>query len=258
MAKKKSFILYADYIKHIGKLTDEEAGRLFKAIFEYVNEGRLPDLDGMAAMAFSFISNQLDSDLQKYEETCKKRSENIKKRWEKANKCQNQTDSTADTKDTNEYKCIFCNTNDTDNGIDSDIDIENEIDIENDSDSDIDSDIDIDIDRDIDSDIDIENDSDSGSVLHNNTVPVPGTTTTNVHLTEKQYNDLCGKYGKEIIDRYIAKIGQYLDSNGKKPFPNHYETIVKWLTSDNIQPKRQPSFDIGRIMEHAKNNKPEV
>ena len=232
MAKKKSFILYADYIKHIGKLTDEEAGRLFKAIFEYVNEGRLPDLDGMAAMAFSFISNQLDSDLQKYEETCKKRSENIKKRWEKANKCQNQTDSTADTKDTNEYKCIFCNTNDTDNGIDSDIDIENEI--------------------------DIENDSDSGSVLHNNTVPVPGTTTTNVHLTEKQYNDLCGKYGKEIIDRYIAKIGQYLDSNGKKPFPNHYETIVKWLTSDNIQPKRQPSFDIERIMEHAKNNKPEV
>lgn len=232
MAKKKSFILYADYIKHIGKLTDEEAGRLFKAIFEYVNEGRLPDLDGMAAMAFSFISNQLDSDLRKYEETCKKRSENIKKRWEKANKCQNQTDSTADTKDTNEYKCIFCNTNDTDNGIDSDIDIENEI--------------------------DIENDSDSGSVLHNNTVPVPGTTTTNVHLTEKQYNDLCGKYGKEIIDRYIAKIGRYLDSNGKKPFPNHYETIVKWLTSDNIQPKRQPSFDIGRIMEHAKNNKPEV
>ena len=232
MAKKKSFILYADYIKHIGKLTDEEAGRLFKAIFEYVNEGRLPDLDGMTAMAFSFISNQLDSDLRKYEETCKKRSENIKKRWEKANKCQNQTDSTADTKDTNEYKCIFCNTNDTDNGIDSDIDIENEI--------------------------DIENDSDSGSVLHNNTVPVPGTTTTNVHLTEKQYNDLCGKYGKEIIDRYIAKIGRYLNSNGKKPFPNHYETIVKWLTSDNIQPKRQPSFDIGRIMEHAKNNKPEV
>ena len=232
MAKKKSFILYADYIKHIGKLSDEEAGQLFKAIFDYVNEGRLPDLDGMAAMAFSFISNQLDTDLQKYEETCKKRSENIKKRWEKANKCQNQTDSTADTKDTNEYKCIFCNTNDTDNGIDSDIDIENEI--------------------------DIENDSDSGSVLHNNTVPVPGTTTTNVHLTEKQYNDLCGKYGKEIIDRYIAKIGQYLNSNGKKPFPNHYETIVKWLTSDNIRPKRQPSFDIERIMEHAKNNKPEV
>ena len=80
MPKKKSFILYADYIKHIERLSDDEAGKLFKAIFCYVNNGRLPDLDGMSAMAFSFISNQLDNDLQKYEETCKKRSENIKKK----------------------------------------------------------------------------------------------------------------------------------------------------------------------------------
>ena len=230
MPKKKSFILYADYIKHIERLSDDEAGKLFKAIFCYVNNGRLPDLDGMAAMAFSFISNQLDNDLQKYEETCKKRSENIKKRWDKVNSAKKATGGLCDTNDTNEYKCIFCNTNDTDN--DSVNDNENVN--------------------------DIDNDSDSVSVLHNNTVPGTGTTTTNVHLTEKQYNDLCGKYGKKIIDRYIAKIGQYLDSNGKKPFPNHYETIVKWLTSDNIQPKRQPSFDIERIMEHAKNNKPEV
>lgn len=230
MPKKKSFILYADYIKHIERLSDDEAGKLFKAIFCYVNNGRLPDLDGMSAMAFSFISNQLDNDLQKYEETCKKRSENIKKRWDKVNSAKKATGDLCDTNDTNEYKCIFCNTNDTDN--DSVNDNENVN--------------------------DIDNDSDSVSVLHNNTVPGTGTTTTNVHLTEKQYNDLCGKYGKEIIDRYIAKIGQYLDSNGKKPFPNHYETIVKWLTSDNIQPKRQPSFDIERIMEYAKNNKPEV
>ena len=234
MAKKKSFILYADYIKHIRRLSDEEAGRLFKAIFDYVNEGKLPDLDGMAAMAFSFIANQLDTDLQKYETVCKKRAESAKRRWQK-----NDDAEEIDKVDGEECKSMQMHTNavtcinlHSDSDIDSDIDIENEI--------------------------DIENDSDSGSVLHNNTVPVPGTTTTNVHLTEKQYNDLCGKYGKEIIDRYIAKIGQYLDSNGKKPFPNHYETIVKWLTSDNIQPKRQPSFDIGRIMEHAKNNKPEV
>ena len=74
MPKKKSLILYADYIKHIERLSDDEAGKLFKAIFEYVNEGRLPDLDGMSAMAFSFISNQLDNDLQKYETVCQNRS----------------------------------------------------------------------------------------------------------------------------------------------------------------------------------------
>ena len=229
MAKKKSFILYADYIKHIGKLTDEEAGRLFKAIFEYVNEGRLPDLDGMAAMAFSFISNQLDSDLRKYEETCKKRSENIKKRWEKANKCQNQTDSTADTKDTNEYKCIFCNTNDTDNGIDSDIDIEN--------------------------DIDIDSDSDSGSVLHNMR---PRGAHHTIHLTEQDYKNLCEKYGQAIIDQYIERIDQYLSTNNKKPYPNHYQTILKWLESDNVKPSSSPSYDLDEIFQNALTTIPTV
>lgn len=230
MTKKKSFILYADYIKHIGKLSDEEAGRLFKAIFDYVNEGRLPDLDGMAAMAFSFISNQLDNDLQKYEETCKKRSENIKKRWEKAKKSQNQTDDTADTKDTNEYKCIFCNTNDTDN--DSVNDNENVN--------------------------DIDNDSDSVSVLHSNMRPMGEHHT--IHLTQKQYNDLCEKYSQAVVERYIDKIDHYLYSNGKAPYKNHYDTVIKWIEEDGAkaQPSKQPSFDLGLIMDHARKNKPEV
>lgn len=64
-------------------LSDEDAGKLFKAILEYVNTKELPTLDGMAAMAFSFIANQLDGDLQRYNEVCQKRAENIKKRWAK-------------------------------------------------------------------------------------------------------------------------------------------------------------------------------
>lgn len=227
MAKKKSFILYNDYIKHIGKLSDEEAGKLFKAIFDYVNEGKLPDLDGMAAMAFSFIANQLDTDLQKYEETCKKRSENIKKRWEKANASQKAAENTSDTKDTNEYNCIFCNTNDTDNDIDSDIDIEN----------------------------DIDNDIDSDSVLHN--IRARGAHHT-IHLTEQEYKNLCGKYGLAVIDQYIDKIDQYLTENGKKPYPNHYQTIVKWLESDKVKPLPSTSYDVDTIFQHALTTTPTV
>ena len=227
MAKKKSFILYADYIKHIRRLSDEEAGRLFKAIFDYVNEGKLPDLDGMAAMAFSFIANQLDTDLQKYEETCKKRSENIKKRWEMAKASQKAAENTSDTKDTNEYNCIFCNTNDTDNDIDSDIDIENDIDI----------------------------DSDSGSVLHNMR---PRGAHHTIHLTEQEYKNLCGKYGQAIIDQYIDKIDQYLIANGKKPYPNHYQTILKWLESDKVKPSSSPSYDVDAIFQHALTTTPTV
>ena len=225
MAKKKSFILYADYIKHIRRLSDEDAGRLFKAIFDYVNEGKLPDLDGMAAMAFSFIANQLDTDLQKYEETCKKRSENIKKRWEMAKASQKAAENTSDTKDTNEYNCIFCNTNDTDNDIDSDIDIENDI------------------------------DSDSGSVLHN--ICARGAHHT-IHLTENEYKNLCGKYGQAVIDQYINKIDQYLIANGKKPYPNHYQTIIKWLESDNVKPSSSPSYDVNAIFQHALTTTPTV
>ena len=227
MAKKKSFILYADYIKHIRRLSDEDAGRLFKAIFDYVNEGKLPDLDGMAAMAFSFIANQLDTDLQKYEETCKKRSENIKKRWEMAKASQKAAENTSDTKDTNEYNCIFCNTNDTDNDIDSDIDIENEIDI----------------------------DSDSGSVLHNMR---PRGAHHTIHLTEQDYKNLCKKYGQAVIDQYINKIDQYLIANGKKPYPNHYQTILKWLESDKVKPSSSPSYDVDAIFQHALTTTPTV
>ncbi len=74
-AKKKSFVLYNDYQQHIDRLTDEQAGKLFKAIFDYVNTGTIALLEGQADMAFSFIALQLDRDVEKYEEICRKRSE---------------------------------------------------------------------------------------------------------------------------------------------------------------------------------------
>ena len=60
--KKKSFILYNDYRKHIGMLSDEDAGRLFKAIYCLVNGEEPPELSPMAQMALSFISEQLERD----------------------------------------------------------------------------------------------------------------------------------------------------------------------------------------------------
>lgn len=229
MAKKKSFILYADYIKHIGKLSDEDAGRLFKAIFDYVNEGELPDLDGMAAMAFSFIANQLDTDLQKYETVCKKRSESAKRRWQKNDDAEGIDKVVGEEcksmqMHTNAVTCINLH---SDSDIDSGIDIENEID----------------------------NDSDSGSVLHN--IRARGAHHT-IHLTEQEYKNLCGKFGQAIIDQYIERIDQYLSTNNKKPYPNHYQTILKWLESDNVKPSSSPSYDVDAIFQHALNTTPTV
>ena len=74
-SQNKSFVLYTDYAKHIALLTNEEAGELLKALFEYVESGKLPDFSGVLMMCFSFIADQIARDKEKYQDVCKKRAE---------------------------------------------------------------------------------------------------------------------------------------------------------------------------------------
>ena len=83
MNQKKSFVLYQDYQKHVEKLSDEDAGRLFKGIFTFIETGESPALSPVADMAFSFISAQLQRDLEKWQEVCKKRAEAGRKSGER-------------------------------------------------------------------------------------------------------------------------------------------------------------------------------
>lgn len=76
---KGSFVLYFSYRKHLDFLTDAECGQLFKALMDYGETKKEPELEGAARMAFSFIACQMDRDAEKYAETCRKRSESGKK-----------------------------------------------------------------------------------------------------------------------------------------------------------------------------------
>lgn len=71
---KDSFVLYTKYSEQLELLTMEQRGELITAIFEYM-KGNDPNIDGVVAMAFSFIKTQLDADAEKYEEVCRKRAE---------------------------------------------------------------------------------------------------------------------------------------------------------------------------------------
>ena len=102
MAEKKSFLLYTSYLDNVEILSDEEAGQLLKAIYAFVNDNEIPKLDRVVQLTFNPIKAHLERDKEKYKEICRKRSENIQKRWEK-------------TKNTNEYNCIQTDTNYTDN-----------------------------------------------------------------------------------------------------------------------------------------------
>ena len=82
MADVNSFILYNGYIEQVDKLSDEQAGILFKTILRYQNGKELPELDAVTEMLFSFIRQNIDINSRKYQDKCKQAKEAAKKRWE--------------------------------------------------------------------------------------------------------------------------------------------------------------------------------
>lgn len=63
---KKSFLLYCDIIFTIEKLTDDQAGKLFKHILLYVNDKNPISDDLILNLVFEPIKQGLKRDLQKY------------------------------------------------------------------------------------------------------------------------------------------------------------------------------------------------
>lgn len=111
--QKNSFILYTEQKEIFDMLTDEEAGKLIKHIYNYESTGKELELEKSLKIAFRPIKQVLDKNREKYIEKCKKNKANIEKRWANDN--------------TNVYERKSLNTNYTDN----DIDIDNGIDIDN-------------------------------------------------------------------------------------------------------------------------------
>jgi uncharacterized phage protein (TIGR02220 family) len=79
---RPSFLIYKSFYKPIKILSNEDKGKLFKAIFEYQTQ----DFDGSEQviepgiqMAFEFFINQFELDNKKWEKTVKARSTNGKK-----------------------------------------------------------------------------------------------------------------------------------------------------------------------------------
>jgi hypothetical protein len=72
MQGKKSFLLYCDMIHVFEELTDEQAGRLIKHIFEYVND-KNPELnDQILKVSFAPIKAQLKRDLEDWLKICQR------------------------------------------------------------------------------------------------------------------------------------------------------------------------------------------
>lgn len=70
--QNKSFILHKDSLSVLNKLTDEQAGKLFKSIFLYQTEDILPN-DNLISIIFEPFLNQFRRDAENYKNTCEAR-----------------------------------------------------------------------------------------------------------------------------------------------------------------------------------------
>ena len=98
--KKNSFILYKNYINSVSKMSNEQAGELFKIILHYANTGELLESeDPRVDTALDFIGERLEFDMQKYLDTCEKRKAAGAKGGSSSKK--EQDEEAADQKQTN-------------------------------------------------------------------------------------------------------------------------------------------------------------
>jgi hypothetical protein len=75
---KESFLIYKSFYEPLKGLSDEDMGKIFRAIFEYQISGKLPEINPILNMAFSFIKDVLDRDNLKYLEIVKRNQNNGK------------------------------------------------------------------------------------------------------------------------------------------------------------------------------------
>lgn len=75
---KKGFVLYADQIEIFEQLPDDDAGKLIKHIYRYVNDKNPVSDDLLLNVAFASIKSQLKRDLVKYEDRATRSKRNGK------------------------------------------------------------------------------------------------------------------------------------------------------------------------------------
>ena len=84
MKKPKGFFTYFHLRPVIKKLTDEQAGRLYKALLDYGGAGEETDFsdDVSVDMAYTLMCGEIDVNFERYQEVCEIRSHAAQKRWD--------------------------------------------------------------------------------------------------------------------------------------------------------------------------------
>lgn len=112
---KDSFILYTEQKEVINKLSDEQAGKLIKAIYEYVETEKMPELDPLLDIVIIPFKQNLDRNKEKYNKISEIRAKAGAKGGKQKKQKQTKESKCNDNDNVNENDNVNVNVNDNDN-----------------------------------------------------------------------------------------------------------------------------------------------
>lgn len=237
MSDKKSFVMYYDWREIFAELTDEEAGKLIKMIYDYECDRVAGDMNKLLKLAFLPIKSALDNDRAKYEDVCEKRKEAGKKggrphKIEVLADCEEENQMVSGKSKKTKRFLEKAKKPDNDNVNDS----------VNDNDND-------------NVNVCVVNDDEDNTNTYDEKNKLYGRF---VKLTEEQHQLLLAEYGSDILGEYIDRVDSYIEGSGKKPYKNHYRTLKNWLTKDDVkklseQPIQMHSYNLDEILKSSLN-----
>lgn len=113
--EKKTIVVYSDWASIFEQLEDDEAGKLIKHFFKYINDEDPQLEDRLLKMAFEPIKMQLKRDLTKWEQTKQRRAEAGKKGGRPTNEEKAKKANGFQEKQTKAKKAVNVNENVNDN-----------------------------------------------------------------------------------------------------------------------------------------------
>ena len=254
-----SMTIMFEHQEIIEMLSDDEAGIVFKALFEYCQTGNAKDIqdcDRSVKMAFSVITRQLDRSISQYKTLCEKNSAAAKQRWDSTSSESERIEENTDvctriSGDTQKCECINPDTK----GIEC---IDNNAKNAN-------SNPNPNCNPNPNPNCNPKEEAKKGKDEPCGSAHSPPSKSKpirhkhgeygHVLLTEEQYSKLIADFGESTIAEFIRKADEYVQMHGKT-YRDYNLTIRNWISKDGVQrisaanelSDNSPSYDLNLMM----------
>ena len=214
--KKTSFVLPTDLLDDLEDFSDDEVGKIFRAILIYTNEAEEPEFDDRAMkVVFRHIKKYIDSANENYDKKVQaNRVNGAKGGRPKKDAEENPKNPTVIEKTERFSEKPGKSHTETESETETDIESVSECECETDG------------------------------VAHTHT-KIYGEN-KNVMLSDEEYERLTERMGGRKRSEYIEKLSDYMASTGKK-YQSHYATICSWFRQDGGQTSNA-SYDINEFI----------